>query len=64
MHDGSVATLEAAVEHYDRGGVERPSRSDLVRPLGLTSQEKADLVAFLNTLTGAPSPTALPALPR
>ena len=35
MHDGSIATLEQVVEHYDRGGVVRPSRSDLMKPLGL-----------------------------
>src|SRR5690242_11099572 len=32
MHDGSMATLEAVVDHYDKGGIERPSRSDLVKP--------------------------------
>ena len=64
MHDGSLATLEQVVDHYDRGGVDRPSRSDLMKPLGLTSQEKTDLVAFLNTLTSNLSPTAVPALPR
>jgi cytochrome c peroxidase len=64
MHDGSLATLEAVVEHYDRGGVDRPSRSDLMKPLGLTAQEKSDLVAFMMTLTSNLSPTAVPALPR
>jgi cytochrome c peroxidase len=64
MHDGSLATLEEVIEHYDRGGVDRPSRSDLVKPLGLTSQEKSDLVAFLQTLTSNLTPTALPFLPR
>ena len=64
MHDGSMATLEQVVEHYDRGGVERPSRSDLMKPLGLTTQEKADLVAFLKTLTSELDPTAVPVLPR
>jgi len=64
MHDGSMATLELVVEHYDRGGVERPSRSDLMKPLGLTAQEKADLVAFLNTLSSELDPTAMPVLPR
>jgi len=49
MHDGSLPTLEAVVDHYDGGGVDRPSRSDLIKPLGLTGQEKSDLVAFLNT---------------
>jgi cytochrome c peroxidase len=64
MHDGSLATLEQVVEHYDRGGVERPSRSDLVKPLDLTTQEKSDLVVFLKTLTSDLSPTAVPVLPR
>jgi len=64
MHDGSIATLEQVVEHYDRGGVDRPSRSDLMNPLGLSSQEKSDLVAFLQTLTSNLSPTAVPVLPR
>jgi cytochrome c peroxidase len=64
MHDGSLATLEAVVDHYDRGGVTRPSRSELVKPLGLTGQEKADLIAFLATLTGDGNPTAIPTLPR
>ena len=64
MHDGSIATLEQVVEHYDRGGVDRPSRSDLMKPLGLTTQEKSDLVAFLNTLNSPLTPTAIPVLPR
>jgi cytochrome c peroxidase len=64
MHDGSLATLEQVVEHYDRGGVDRPSRSDLVKPLGLTTQEKSDLVSFLKTLTSDLNPTVVPVLPR
>ncbi len=64
MHDGSLTTLAQVVDHYDRGGVERPSRSDLMTPLGLTAQEKADLVAFLNTLSSELNPTAVPVLPR
>jgi cytochrome c peroxidase len=64
MHDGSIATLEQVVEHYDRGGVDRPSRSDLMKPLGLTAQEKSELVAFLNTLSSPLTPTAVPVLPR
>jgi cytochrome c peroxidase len=64
MHDGSLATLDAVVEHYDHGGVDRASRSDLMKPLGLTAQEKADIVAFLRTLTSDLSPTSVPVLPR
>jgi cytochrome c peroxidase len=64
MHDGSLPTLEAVVDHYDGGGVDRPSRSDLMKPLGLGAQEKSDLVAFLGTLTSNLTPTAAPVLPR
>jgi len=64
MHDGSLATLEQVVDHYDHGGVDRPSRSDLMKPLSLTAQEKADLVAFMHPLTSNLSPTAVPVLPR
>ena len=49
---------------YDRGGIERPSRSVLIRPLGLTENEKADLIAFLHTLTSASQPVSFPVLPR
>jgi cytochrome c peroxidase len=64
MHDGSLATLDQVVEHYNQGGVDRPSRSDLMKPLSLTTDEKADLVAFLKTLTSDLNPTAVPVLPR
>ncbi len=64
MHDGSLPTLEAVVDHYNSGGIARDSRSDLVKPLGLSSEEKADLVAFMKTLTGEADPTTVPVLPR
>ena len=46
MHDGSIATLAAVVEFYDRGG-----RQHRLRPLGLGVRDKADLLAFLSSLT-------------
>jgi cytochrome c peroxidase len=64
MHDGSEPTLAAVIELYDRGGIDRPSRSELIKPLHLSAEEKTDLVAFLKTLTGAPQPFNLPELPR
>ncbi len=64
MHDGSVPTLEAVMDHYNRGGVKRASLSDDMKPLGLTKQELADLVAFMQTLTSDLPPTAAPLLPR
>ena len=50
MHDGSLATLEEVIEFYDRGGRANPYLSALLRPLFLTSYEKAALVAFLRSL--------------
>jgi cytochrome c peroxidase len=64
MHDGSLPTLEAVVDEYNTGGIDRPSRSSLIHPLGLTADEKRDLVTFLKTLTGDPTPFEVPALPR
>jgi cytochrome c peroxidase len=64
MHDGSLPTLEAVVDEYNTGGIDRPSRSSLIHPLGLTAAEKRDLITFLNTLTGDPAPFEVPVLPR
>jgi cytochrome c peroxidase len=52
MHDGSLATLEDVVEFYDRGGRPNPFLDREIRPLGLSADERRDLVAFLNALTG------------
>jgi cytochrome c peroxidase len=65
MHNGSVPTLEAVVDLYDRGGVvHRPGRSPEVVALNLREQQKFDLVAFLRTLTSTDAPVAVPVLPR
>jgi cytochrome c peroxidase len=64
MHDGSVPTLAAVIDLYDRGGIARPSRDPNIRPLGLTADERADLVAFLDTLTEKGKAVATPSLPR
>lgn len=52
MHDGSLPTLQAVVEFYDRGGAPHEGLDPLIRPLGLTGREIEDLVAFLESLTG------------
>lgn len=52
MHDGSFGSLEDIVEFYDRGGVDNPEKSPLIRPLKLDTAEKGALVSFLKTLTG------------
>ena len=53
MHDGSIGTLEEVVDFYDGGGNTNPSLDDGIRPLGLTTDEKRALVAFLRALTGS-----------
>jgi cytochrome c peroxidase len=51
MHDGRFATLGEVIDDYDRGGT-LSGRADLKRRhLGLRQQDKADLLAFLNSLS-------------
>ncbi|MFN6963944.1 MAG: cytochrome c peroxidase, partial [Pyrinomonadaceae bacterium] len=49
MHNGRFSTLEEVVDFYNRGGdFDAPNvNRDLIRPLNMMPQEKADLVAFL-----------------
>jgi cytochrome c peroxidase len=63
FHDGSAATLDDALDHYDRGGrlieegpyagdgSESPLRDPFVKPIGMTADERAALRAFLHALT-------------
>ena len=63
MHDGSLATLEEVIEHYNKGGLKKCVHADtgkdcrpqgnvspFVRNLGLNGVEKKQLIAFLKTL--------------
>lgn len=52
MHNGSFGSLEEVLEFYDKGGNRDAGREPDVEPLHLTTQEKADLVAFLRSLSG------------
>ena len=64
MHDGSLATLEDVIDHYEKGGVRRPTRSrDLPRNLKLTQQERADLIAFLESLSSDDAASAIDGSP-
>jgi cytochrome c peroxidase len=63
MHDGSLATLEEVMDHYAAGGRnvtsgpwtgdgrESPYKNPLVRPFPLSAEERADLIAFMESLT-------------
>lgn len=48
FHDGSKATLEAVIEFYNEG----KGGDAEIRPLGLTAEEKGQLVALLRAFTG------------
>lgn len=67
MRDGSLATLEEVIDYYDRGGDDHPNKSFFIQkfmsPIGLTDQEKADLLSFLKTLGGEPPMFTQPELP-
>ena len=52
MHDGSLKDLSAVVEFYNRGGIANELLDPLIKPLALTSMEMADIVSFLEALTG------------
>jgi cytochrome c peroxidase len=52
MHDGSIATLDAVIDHYSTAGrTGNPARSTGLRRFTLTSAERQDLIAFLESLT-------------
>lgn len=63
FHDGTAATLEGVVEHYASAGrtiaegpyagdgAKNPFKDPLIVGFEATDEEKADLIAFLNSLT-------------
>jgi cytochrome c peroxidase len=63
MHDGSIADLNGVIDHYAAGGrtisegefagvgSDSPLKSPLVRGFVLSESERADLIAFLESLT-------------
>ena len=71
MHNGMYATLQEVVEHYNTGGIHSRGGETIgtidskIKVLNLTPQEIADLVAFMETLTGQvdPAVTEPPVVP-
>lgn len=63
MHDGSIATLEDVVRHYERGGrlipegplagdgKENPNKSDFLTGFPLTNTQRAEVIEFFKSLT-------------
>ena len=51
MHDGRFQSLDEVIEHYNSGGKNSPNKNSLIYPLHLSETQKADLKAFILTLT-------------
>jgi cytochrome c peroxidase len=51
MHDGSLPSLDAVLDHYVRGGRNNPHQDVRIRPLSLSPAERSELLAFLDSLT-------------
>ncbi len=62
MHDGSQKNMMAIIEAYNEG---KPvaRKDELLKPLGLTRQEKLDLLAFLHAISAEPLLFEKPELP-
>ena len=63
MHNAAQINLYNVVKHYEKGGIDRPSRSAEIFPLALSEQDRLDLVAFMQSLTGMPEGESAPKLP-
>jgi cytochrome c peroxidase len=59
MHNGVFATLAQVIDFYDRGG----GAGGVLRPLGLTAEDKRSLLAFLDALSGEPVVIEPPKIP-
>lgn len=65
MHNGAFYTLEEVIDFYNDGGGEEPfgTKTDKLQVLGLSDEEKGDLLAFLESLSGTEVLTDRPELP-
>ncbi len=52
MHNGSLATLDRVVDFYNAGGGHDANKDAGLKPLGLSAEERHNLVAFLESLSG------------
>lgn len=52
MHNGIFSTLDEIVDFYNRGGMDNETLDPLISPLGLSLDERKNIVAFLEALTG------------
>ncbi|MSR31465.1 MAG: hypothetical protein EXR99_08170 [Gemmataceae bacterium] len=63
MHNGIFKTLSEVIEFYDQGGGRNQNKSPILKRMGLSKEEKLDLQAFLESLSGDPLADKPPPLP-
>lgn len=63
MHNGIFKTLPEVIDFYNQDGGKHPNKSPLMKPLMLTKDEKTDLLAFLDSLSGDTLTDKPPPLP-
>ena len=51
MHNGAIRRLEDVIDFFDKGGQSRDGFETPLVPLGLSLDEKQDLLEFLRSLT-------------
>ena len=67
MHNGAFYTLEEVIDFYDEGGGTNEfaaNKTGILKPLGLTDEEKEDLLVFLEGLSGDEILMDPPRLPK
>src|SRR5262249_28721176 len=63
FHDGRAASLEEAVDTMLKGGLANPHRDEKLKTQTLTPKQRAELLAFLKSLTPETKPYLRPQLP-
>lgn len=64
LHNGALRTLEATIDFFDRGGEKGDASETPLVPLGLSDEEKYDLIEFLRSLTSELPPVEQTRLPK
>jgi hypothetical protein len=52
MHHGDLLTIDAVLDHYERGGSAPAGLKAEIEPVDLSDAERKDLIAFLGSLNG------------
>ncbi|TGL45378.1 cytochrome-c peroxidase [Leptospira wolffii] len=64
MHNGKFGSIEDTVNHFAEGGHARAIQDPLLKPAGLSEQDKKDLIEFLKALEGEPIQWEMPSIPK